>query len=33
MSFFDRQRIQEALLRRQSSTASDDEFEDDVLAL
>jgi tetratricopeptide (TPR) repeat protein len=33
MSFFDRQGIQEALLRRQSSTASDDEFEDDVLVL
>jgi tetratricopeptide (TPR) repeat protein len=41
MSFFDRQGIQEALLRQQSSTAdervsavrSDDEFEDDVLAL
>jgi tetratricopeptide (TPR) repeat protein len=38
MSFFDRQGIQEALLRRQSSTASDDElnddeFEHDVLAL
>ncbi|KAI1664793.1 Kinesin light chain [Pyrenophora tritici-repentis] len=32
MSFFDRQGIQEALLRRQSSTA-DDGFEDDVLAL
>jgi tetratricopeptide (TPR) repeat protein len=41
MSFFDRQGIQEVLLRRQSSTAAerlfavqaDDEFEDDVLAL
>jgi tetratricopeptide (TPR) repeat protein len=41
MSFFDRQGIQEALLRQQSSTTdervsavrSDDEFEDDVLAL
>jgi hypothetical protein len=41
MSFFDRQGIQEALLRRQSSTAAeralaahaDDGFEDDVLAL
>ncbi|KAF2818188.1 hypothetical protein CC86DRAFT_245853, partial [Ophiobolus disseminans] len=41
MSFFDRQGIQEALLRRQSSTAdegasavqADDEFEDDVLTL
>jgi hypothetical protein len=41
MSFFDRQGIQEALLRRQGSTAAepvlaaqtDDEFEDDVLAL
>jgi tetratricopeptide (TPR) repeat protein len=41
MSFFDRHRIQEALLRRQSSIAdesvsavrTDDEFEDDVLAL
>jgi tetratricopeptide (TPR) repeat protein len=32
MSFFDRQGIQEALLRGQSSTA-DDGFEDDVLAL
>ena len=41
MSFFDRQGIQEALLRRQSSTADErpsavqtnNEFEDDVLAL
>jgi tetratricopeptide (TPR) repeat protein len=40
MSFFDRHRIQEVLLRRQSSTADErvlavrtDEFEDDVLAL
>ncbi|KAH7061833.1 TPR domain protein [Paraphoma chrysanthemicola] len=41
MSFFDRQGIQEALLRRQSSVAAEDtsaveandEFEDDVLAL
>jgi tetratricopeptide (TPR) repeat protein len=41
MSFFDRQGIQEALLRRQGRTAAepvlavqtDDEFEDDVLAL
>jgi tetratricopeptide (TPR) repeat protein len=41
MSFFDRHRIQEVLLRRQSSIAdervsavrTDDEFEDDVLAL
>jgi hypothetical protein len=41
MSFFDRQGIEEALLRRQSSTAAervlaaqaDDGFEDDVLAL
>jgi tetratricopeptide (TPR) repeat protein len=41
MSFFDRQGIQEALLRRQNSTTDervsairpDDEFEDDVLAL
>jgi tetratricopeptide (TPR) repeat protein len=41
MSFFDRQGIQEALLRRQGSTAAepvlaaqtDDEFEEDVLAL
>jgi tetratricopeptide (TPR) repeat protein len=32
MSFFDRQGIQEGLLRRQSSTA-DEGFEDDVLAL
>ncbi len=32
MSFFDRQGIQEALLRRQGGTA-DDGFEDDVLAL
>ncbi|USP81615.1 TPR-like protein [Curvularia clavata] len=32
MSFFDRQGIQEALLRRQSS-AADDGFEEDVLAL
>jgi tetratricopeptide (TPR) repeat protein len=32
MSFFDRQGIQEALLRRQSGTA-DDGFEEDVLAL
>jgi hypothetical protein len=33
MSFFDRQGTQEALLRRQSSTVSDDDFERDVLAL
>lgn len=41
MSFFDRQEIQEALLRRQSSTVDkhilavqiNDEFKDDILAL
>ncbi|KAF2022632.1 hypothetical protein EK21DRAFT_11443, partial [Setomelanomma holmii] len=33
MSFFDRQGIQEALLRRPSSTANDDGFEDSVITL
>jgi tetratricopeptide (TPR) repeat protein len=33
MSFFDRQGIQEALLRRPSSTTKDGRFEDDVLTL
>jgi tetratricopeptide (TPR) repeat protein len=33
MSFFDRQGIQEALLRGSSSTASDDDFEEDVVTL
>jgi tetratricopeptide (TPR) repeat protein len=33
MSFFDRQGIQEALLRNPSSTTEDDGFEDDVLTL
>ncbi|KAF2865795.1 hypothetical protein BDV95DRAFT_506340, partial [Massariosphaeria phaeospora] len=33
MSFFDRQGIQEALLRRPSSTANDDSFEDSVITL
>jgi hypothetical protein len=33
MSFFDRQGIQEALLRRPSSTANVDSFENDVITL
>ncbi|KAF2786683.1 hypothetical protein K505DRAFT_289284, partial [Melanomma pulvis-pyrius CBS 109.77] len=33
MSFFDRQGIQDALLRRPSSTADDDGFEEDVVTL